>query len=111
MWRYLIKWLRNPGSNRALVFCTPHTPSHPGRQGQQQCGLGCPWPVILRQQVPRGINDARVVNVVVVIRGGGGGVARRLAEFLAGAMRTGVLLSWRYVGYLQSFTFCGKKAR
>ena len=82
MGRYLTERLHNPGSNRALVFCTPYTPSHPGRRGRQQCGLSRLQPVVLRQQVPRGVNAVLVVGVVVAV-GGEGGAERRLAELLA----------------------------
>ena len=72
MGRYLTERLHDPGSDRALVFCTPHTPSRPGRRGRQRRGLSRPQPVVLRQQVPRGVNAALVVGVVVAVKGEGG---------------------------------------
>jgi hypothetical protein len=74
--------MHNPGSDRALVFCNPHTSSRLGRRGQQQRGLSCPQPVVLWQRVPHGVNAALVVGVIVAI-GGRGGAAMRLAELLA----------------------------
>ena len=73
MGRYLTKRLRDHGGDRELVFCTTHTPSRPGRQGQQQRGLGPQRLVVLWQRVPRGVNAALVVGVVVAVGEGGGG--------------------------------------
>jgi hypothetical protein len=73
MGRHLTKWLHNPGSNRALVFYTPYTPSRPGRWGRQRHGLSYPQPVVLRQWVPCSVNAALVVSVVVATGGEGGG--------------------------------------
>ena len=87
MRRYLTERLRDHGGNRAPVFYTTHTPSRPGRQGWQRRGLGRQRPVVLRRRVPRGVNAALVVGVVVAVGQKGGG-ARRLAELLAGVWST-----------------------
>ena len=108
MQRYLTERLRDLGSNRALVFYTPHTPSHPRQWGQLQCGQGCPWPVVLLQQVPHSINTALVVRIVVAVRGEGGGAARRLTEILAGVRRT-MIEAGRYRAGLMGLSTGGRK--
>ena len=87
MGRYLTKWQCDPRSDRALMFCTPHKPSRPGRQGQQQRGLSCLQPFVLQQGGPRGVNNALVVGVVVAV-GGEGGAVRRFVELLVGVRST-----------------------
>ena len=77
----MTKRLRDPGSDRALVFCPTHTPSRAWR-GRQQRRLSRLQPVVFRQRVPHGVNAALVVGVIVAI-GGRGGAAMRLAELLA----------------------------
>ena len=85
--RYLTERLCNPGSDRALVFCTPHTPSRHGWRGQQQRGLNRPQPVVLRQRVPPGVKAVLVIGVIVAV-GEEGVTARRLAELLVGVRST-----------------------
>ena len=69
--RYLTKRLRDPRSDRALVFCTPHTPSRSGWRGRQRRGPSHLQPVVLWQWVLCWVNALLVVGINVAIGGEG----------------------------------------